>query len=272
MIQAKCVHKLAFVHVGNTWRTSSCRDTNNASCSSSVLQCLQKTQTYTKCTIICKHIMPTIKQHIGWRRLGNWWSRNICKRDIRGRPSFASGMFVCVCESGKSVCVCVWVCVVLQEYYVTCEWCNAVSEHVSSWWQNPPLTHLSSPDKLTRALGTSLPSQPVSRQTTASWLEMAFCQSIKIFFFFFLSCCGGLKHLIHFIPWRWSPKSAHLIWATDFVRREVGDCWYVSVESRVLVTSWIWLDNSFGHQTELCVDLRRAQTVTLRQNTWSLMD
>lgn len=133
---------------------------------------------------------------------------------------------------------------------------------------------------LTWALQTSWPelwvrachlSQSPGRPQLNDWRWLSVSQS-RFFFFFFLSCCGGLKHLIHFIPWRWSPKSAHLIWDTDFVRREVGDCWYVSVESRVLVTSWIWLDNSFGHQTELCVDLRRAQTVTLRQNTWSLMD
>lgn len=87
------------------------------------------------------------------------------------------------------------------------------------------------------------PSQP-----RGSCLDMTASQSIRYCFF---SCCSGLKHLIHFIPWRWSPKSAHLIWATDFIQSEAGDFFYVSVGTCGLVTSF-WLGNLFGHQTNSC--------------------
>ncbi len=167
----------------------------------------------TWCRVACKHIAHDVEQHIDRGSLGNWRHRNICERDIRGRPSFASGMCVCVCESAKRVCV------VLQEYYVTWEWCNAFPGTSAADGE----IHL----WLTWALQTSWPERPAqphahsqSHTSRASCSEMMACQSIRIFF----PCHSGLKHLIHFIPWQWSPKSAHLLWATDFVRSKVVDC------------------------------------------------
>lgn len=133
------------------------------------------------------HYARCTKTSVRLEEPGNWRSRNNHKRDIRGRPTSAWGLCVCACESG--------VCVRCTQHYVTFEWCNAVPERISRWWQK---STSDSPELRLLPLRNSqshAPRPPVGWQLNVSqWV-----------FFFFL-----IQWIISFDPLYLFAKSVHV--------------------------------------------------------------